>query len=62
MGANTPDTLPPNLPRDPEQGKRVQDKLDEALALLQKCLKLDPSDDRCQHEVEYVNGLKSKKD
>ena len=37
-----------------------QGKLDEALGLLQECLKLEPSDDKCQHEVSYVNGLKSK--
>jgi hypothetical protein len=32
MGANTPDPHPLSQPRDPEQGKRVQEKLDEALA------------------------------
>jgi tetratricopeptide (TPR) repeat protein len=36
-----------------------QGKLDEARKLLQKCLKLDAGDDKCQHELQYVNGLKS---
>jgi hypothetical protein len=35
-----------------------QGKLDEALTLLQKCLTTDPTDEKCRHEVEYVNGLK----
>ena len=35
-----------------------QGKLDEARQLLQKCLKLDASDDKCQHELQYVNGVK----
>jgi tetratricopeptide (TPR) repeat protein len=37
-----------------------QGKLGEARALLQKCLKLDSSDDKCQHELDYVNGLPAK--
>jgi tetratricopeptide (TPR) repeat protein len=37
-----------------------QGKLEEALQLLKKCLQLDPSDDKCQHELAYVNGLASK--
>jgi tetratricopeptide (TPR) repeat protein len=34
-----------------------QGKLDEARDLLEKCLKLDPSDSGCQHELNYVKGL-----
>lgn len=37
-----------------------QGKLDEARQLLQKCLKLDATDDKCRHELEYVNGLPAK--
>jgi tetratricopeptide (TPR) repeat protein len=37
-----------------------QGKLDEARQLLQKCLKLDASDDKCQHELDYVNGRSPK--
>lgn len=36
-----------------------QGKLDEARALLEKCVKLDPSDAACEHELGYVNGLSS---
>lgn len=37
-----------------------QGKLDEARDLLKKCLKLDATDDKCQHELDYVNGVPAK--
>jgi tetratricopeptide (TPR) repeat protein len=38
-----------------------QGKLDEARQLLNKCLKLDPSDDKCKRELDYVKGLERSK-
>jgi len=37
-----------------------QGRLDEARTLLEQCLKLDSADDKCQHEIDYVNGLRPK--
>jgi tetratricopeptide (TPR) repeat protein len=38
-----------------------QGKLNDGRELLKKCLKLDPSDDKCEREFGYVNGLTGSK-
>ena len=35
-----------------------QGQADEARELLQKCLKLEPSDEKCKHELDYIESLK----
>jgi tetratricopeptide (TPR) repeat protein len=38
-----------------------QGRLDEARQLLQKCLKLDATDDKCKRELDYVNAAAGSK-
>lgn len=33
-------------------------RIEEARELLQKCMKLEPDDEKCQHELDYIASLK----